>query len=208
MDAPLSGKRREIMKTLNLVKIEEALKFFGDIKYYQNMKISENFVEEVLNFDGSIDIIMYSPDAGTDYTAATVAAEEVPYYLGTKAMPGGVATPFQRFLGWKVVKKLAASMVSKIENDTIELEELITLSRVSFDDKLFESELRRAISKWIARNEKSGLLTKQSTRDVRRGHIRNSECYFAVANNEYLLQPARYGSGKVVHVFRPRTINH
>lgn len=197
------------MKTLNLVKIEETLNYFGNIKYYQNMKKSENFVEEVLNFDGSIDIIMYSPDAGTDYTAATVAAVDVPYYLGTKAMPGGVATSFQRFLGWKVVKKMAASMVSRIESDSIALEDLITLSRVSFDDKLIESELRRAISKWVARNEKSGFLTKESTRDVRKGHVRNSDCYFAVANTRYLLQPARYGSGKVVHVLRrPGTINH
>lgn len=198
------------MKTLDLVTLMNGLEAFGNIKYYQNLQSSLNFVENVLNIDETIDIILYSPDAGVEYSAATVAAEEVPYYLGTKAMPGGLATPFQRFLGWKVVKKLAASMVSKIEKDTIELEELITLSRVSFDDKLIESELRRAISKWIARNEKSGLLTKQSTRDVRRGHhVRNSDCYFAVANSDYVLQPARYGSGKIVHVLRrPGTINH
>lgn len=196
------------MKT-NLVTLMKDLDFFGNIKYVQNIKSSENFIEETLNFDGSIDVIMHSPEAGVDYVAATVTATEVPYYLGTKAMPGGVATPFQRFLGWKVAKKMAASMVSQIESDSITLEELITLSRLSFDDKLVELELRRAISKWIARNEKSGLLTKQSTRDVRRGHVRNSDCYFAVANNEYLLQPARYGSGKIVHVLRrPGTINH
>lgn len=195
------------MKTLDLTKLMKALEAFGNIKYYQNLQNSLNFVENVLDIDGNIDIIMYSPDAGTDYTAATVAAEDVPYYLGTKAMPGGVATPFQRYLGWKVVKKLATLMVLEIENDTITLEELIALSRLSFDDKLIESELRRAISKWIARSEKSGLLTKQSTRDVRKGHIRNSDCYFAVA--DYLLQPARYGSGKIVHVLRrPGTINH
>lgn len=197
------------MKTLNLIKLMKDLEFFGDIKYYQNMKSSENFVEEVLNFDGSIDVVLHSPEAGVDYTAVTVTAKEVPYYLGTKAMPGGVATPFQRFLGWKVAKKMGASMVSKIESDAITLEELIALSRLSFDDELIESELRRAISKWIARNERNGFLTKESTRDVRRGHIRNSDCYFAVANNEYLVQPARYGSGKVVHVLRrPGTINH
>lgn len=171
------------------------------------MKSSENFVEEVLNFDGSIDVVLHSPEAGVDYTAVTVTAKEVPYYLGTKAMPGGMATPFQRYLGWKVAKKLAVNIVPKIDNDTITLEELIALSRLSFDDKLIESELRRAISKWIARNEKSGFLVKESTRDVRRGHVRNSDCYFAVA--DYLLQPARYGSGKIVHVLRrPGTINH
>lgn len=199
------------MKTnLNLVTLMKDLDFFGNIKYVQNIKSSENFIEETLNFDGSIDIVLYSPEAGVEYTAVTVTAKEVPYYLGTKAMPGGMATPFQRFLGWKVAKKLAASMVSKIENNAIELEELIALSRLSFDNELVESELRRAISKWIARNEKSGFLTKESTRNVRRGHVRNSDdCYFAVANNEYLLQPARYGSGKVVHVLRrPGTINH
>lgn len=197
------------MKTnLNLIKLMKDLESFGNIKYYQNLQGSENFVENILDIDGNIDIIMYSPDAGTDYTAATVAAEEVPYYLGTKAMPGGVATPFQRFLGWKVAKKLAVNIVPKIDNDTITLEELIALSRLSFDG-LVELEIRRAISKWIARNEKCRLLTKQSTRNVRRGHVRNSDCYFAVENNEYLLQPARYGSGKVVHVLRrPGTINH
>lgn len=187
----------------------KALEAFGNIKYYQNLQGSENFVENILNFDGSIDVILYSSEAGTDYTAASVAAEEVPYYLGTKAMPGGVATPFQRYLGWRVAKKLATLMVLEIENNTITLEELISLSILSFDDKLVESELRRAISKWVARNEKSGFLTKESTRDVRKGHIRNSECYFSVPDSNYLVQPARYGSGKVVHVLRrPGTINH
>ena len=100
-------------------------------------------------------------------------------------------------------------MVLEIENNTITLEELISLSILSFDDKLVESELRRAISKWVARNEKSGFLKKESTRDVRKGHIRNSECYFSVPDSNYLVQPARYGSGKVVHVLRrPGTINH
>lgn len=183
------------------------LEAFGNIKYYQNLQGSENFVENVLDIDGNIDIIMYSPEAGVDYTAVTVTAEKVPYYLGTKAMPAGMATSFQRFLGWKVAKKLAVNIVPKIDNDTITLEELIALSRLSFDNELVEAEFRRAISKWIARNEKSGLLTKQSTRDVRRGHVRNSDCYFAVA--DYLLQPARYGSGKIVHVLRrPGTITH
>lgn len=197
------------MKTFDLTKLMKDLEFFGDIQYSKNLQNSENFVENVLDIDGNIDIIMYSPDAGTDYTAATVAAEEVPYYLGTKAMPGGVATPFQRYLGWKVVKKLAASMVSQIESDSIALEELIIISRLSFDDKIVELELRRAISKWITRNEKSGFLKKESTRNVRRGHVRNSDYYFTVANSDYLLQPARYGSGKVVHVLRrPGTITH
>ena len=197
------------MKNLDLTKLMKALEAFGNIKYYQNLQGSENFVENILNFDGSIDVILYSSEAGTDYTAASVAAEEVPYYLGTKAMPGGVATPFQRYLGWRVAKKLATLMVLEIENNTITLEELISLSILSFDDKLVESELRRAISKWVARNEKSGFLTKESTRDVRKGHIRNSECYFSVPDSNYLVQPARYGSGKVVHVLRrPGTINH
>ena len=87
------------MKNLDLTKLMKALEAFGNIKYYQNLQGSENFVENILNFDGSIDVILYSSEAGTDYTAASVAAEEVPYYLGTKAMPGGVATPFQRYLG-------------------------------------------------------------------------------------------------------------
>lgn len=108
------------MKTnLNLERIEETLKFFGDIKYYQNFKTSENFVEEVLNFDGSIDVIMHSPEAGVDYVAVTVTATEVPYYLGTKAMPGGVATPFQRYLGWKVLNKYKEPTPSKERTEKV-----------------------------------------------------------------------------------------
>ena len=59
-----------------------------------------------MQFDGSIDIILHSSDAGVDYIASTVEAKEIQYYLWAKAMPGGVATPFQRWLGWEALKKV------------------------------------------------------------------------------------------------------
>ena len=93
------------MKKLNTKKLEELLTFYGNIQYCQNLRNSENFVENILNIDETIDIVLHSPEAGVEYTAATVAAEEVPYFLGIKAMPGGLATPFQRWLAWNVVKK-------------------------------------------------------------------------------------------------------
>lgn len=167
-------------KELNLIELVEGLKSFDKL---EEIKSSGNYKRCEVFDDDSAAIVLWSPRLYMWYELHVKGAE-APYYLGDKAIPAGMATSFQRLLGWNVAKKMAINMVSKIENDAITWEEIVAMSKIEFSDNFEVLALRRAITKWLTRNYKL-----------------SGEVYIN-PNSHIWLEPARYdGSGKVVHSY-------
>lgn len=175
------------MKKVNFVKLVENLKFFDELEELKILERSDLFEKNEILEDGTARMVVYNPEVGI-WVNINVE-DKTPYYLEKKAVPAGMATSFQRSLGWKVAKKMAIKIVSKIENDTIIWDELVALSKLDVDDALASLTLRRAITKWFSRN--GGELIK-----------REWEMSYIYPGSHWQLWPAKYdGTGKIVESY-------
>lgn len=175
------------MENVNLVKLIEELEFFDKLEEFKDLEKSDLFGRNEILTDGTARMVVYNPEVGIWYHVNV--EDKTPYYLGEKAVPAGMATSFQRSLGWKIAQKIAFEMVSKIENDTITWNELIALSKIDVNDALASLELRRAITKWFSRNGEN--LIKLSQR-----------ISYVYPGSHWQLWPAKYdGSGKVIESY-------
>lgn len=90
-------------------RLEEKLIFFGNIQHCQNLQNDERFVDNHFNFEeGKVVVFCYGRtwrDLGEIVGEASVPWEGVPYLIGKKDFPVGMATPLQRHLAWRVVER-------------------------------------------------------------------------------------------------------
>ena len=186
-----AAKRQEgekIMKKLNFVKLVEELELFDELEKFNDLKKSELFKGEREGEEHTVFMTVYEPDLYMDYLVE-ISEELTPYYLGEIAIPAGMATSFQRSLGWNVAQKMATKMVSKIENDTISWEELVALSKLNMDDAFASLEIRRAITRWFSRNGENLLRIP-------------GKISYVYPGSHWQLWPTKYdGSNKVVETY-------